>query len=130
MRSIFVLFIFCITNSFNAQSHIWKVEPPNWWIEMPNHNLQLMIYGDEVGKRRPVINHEGIVVKRYSSDNNINYLFIDLVIGDLDQALDFNIKFYYEEQFVDEISYSLKERRSVNHLIKSSLSSSCFSKKY
>jgi neopullulanase len=124
MRSIFVLFIFCITNSFNAQSHIWKVEPPNWWIEMPNHNLQLMIYGDEVGKRRPVINHEGIVVKRYSSDNNINYLFIDLVIGDLDQALDFNIKFYYEEQFVDEISYSLKERRSVNHLIKSSLSSS------
>ena len=124
MRSLFLLFIFLISYSVNSQNHIWKVEPPNWWIDMPNHNLQLMIYGDEVGKRRPVIDHEGIVIKRYSSDNNINYLFIDLVIDDLDQALDFNIKFYYKEQFVDEISYSLKERRSVNRLIKSSLSSS------
>ena len=124
MRSLFLLFIFFISNSIISQNHIWKVEPPNWWVDMPNHNLQLMIYGDEVGKRRPVIDNEGVIIKRYSSDKNINYLFIDLVIGDLDQALDFNIKFYYEEQLIDEISYSLKERRSLNNLKKPKLSSS------
>lgn len=124
MRSLFLLLIFLISISVNSQNHILKVEPPNWWIDMPDNNLQLMIYGDEVGKRRPVIDHEGVIVKRYSSDNNINYLFIDLQIGDLDQALDFNIKFYYEDQLIDEISYSLKERRSVNDLTKSILSSS------
>ena len=112
MRIVFLLLIISFNNYFISQSHVWKVEPPNWWVNMPDKNLQLMIYGDEIGKRRPVINHESISIKRYSSDNNINYLFLDLIIGDIDEAISFEIQFYYEEDLIDKITYNLKERNS------------------
>ena len=57
MSFVFIfLLVCCIHNSNISQSHVWRVEPPNWWIDMPSSNLQLMIYGDEIGKRKPVIN--------------------------------------------------------------------------
>ncbi len=111
MKHCFFFFLILVTHlSTISQSHVWKIEPPNWWIDMPQRNLQLMIYGDEIGKRKPVINHESVKIERYSTDNNINYLFLDLKIGDADQAISFEIEFYLEEELIDKITYDLKER--------------------
>ena len=116
MRFVFIFLLVCCVHISNiSQSHVWRVEPPNWWIDMPSSNLQLMIYGDEIGKRKPVINHEGISIKRYSTDNNINYLFIDLIIKNIDKAIAFEIEFYYEEKLIDKIKYNLKEREAVKN---------------
>ena len=91
MRFVFIFLLVCCVHISNiSQSHVWKVEPPNWWIDMPSSNLQLMIYGDEIGKRKPVVNHEGISIKINSNNTS--------VIQEVHMTILHSICYYLEER--------------------------------
>ena len=75
-----ILLLFCLSTQFLfAQSSIERVEPPNWWVDMENPNLQLMIYGKNIGDLNPSINYEGVHIAQVRKVQNANYLFIDVV---------------------------------------------------
>lgn len=57
-----------------------RIEPPNWWANMANTQLQLLVYGKNIGFSKPSIVYEGVKIKSVSTVENKNYLFIDLAI--------------------------------------------------
>src|SRR6187397_862742 len=60
---------------------ISRVEPANWWTGMKNTELQIMVYGPNIGKSTLTINYPGISVKEIAKTTNPNYLFIYINIA-------------------------------------------------
>jgi hypothetical protein len=45
--SIFLYFLL-ITAGFPQEMKLEKIEPPNWWANMKNNQIQLMLYGKDL----------------------------------------------------------------------------------
>ncbi|MEO5646968.1 MAG: cyclomaltodextrinase N-terminal domain-containing protein, partial [Chitinophagaceae bacterium] len=60
---------------------ITRVEPANWWTGMKNSELQIMVYGTDIGKSTLTINYPGIKLKELAKSTNPDYLFIYLNIA-------------------------------------------------
>jgi len=106
-----ILLLFCLSTQFLfAQSKIERVEPPNWWVDMEHPNLQLMIYGKNIGDLNPSINYEGVHIAQVRKVQNANYLFIDVVIDETAQAGDFPITFKHHDNIAAIHTYSLLPR--------------------
>jgi len=58
-----------------------RVEPLNWWTRMHNPELQVMLYGNDIGDLAPEITYEGVDIKRIERVENDNYLFVYLHIA-------------------------------------------------
>jgi len=79
LSSIFAFFLF---GSVSAQDYaIERVEPLHWWVGMENPELQVMIYGDDIGNLSPAIDYDGVEIKRIQKVENDNYLFVYLDIS-------------------------------------------------
>jgi glycosidase len=78
MRRLFLLIaVFCFTNVYSID-----VYPTNWWVGMKNPKLQLMIHGDKVGIFSKVaISDPSVKLVKYTRAENVNYVFIDLLIS-------------------------------------------------
>jgi glycosidase len=87
-----------------------RVEPPNWWTKMHNPNLEILLYGKNIGVLRPKIKSKGIKLLQYKCPENENYLFITLFINSNCQAGEFPIHLYEGKVLKSTIQYSLKER--------------------
>lgn len=53
-----------------------KIEPANWWAGMKSPELQLMVYGENVGKCRMITLEDDIKIVRTERTRNPNYLFV------------------------------------------------------
>ncbi|MEM9930818.1 MAG: alpha-amylase family glycosyl hydrolase, partial [Bacteroidota bacterium] len=59
-----------------------RVEPPNWWVDMKNNRLELMVYAKgAAGYDQVIINYPGVAVESVKRQENPNYLFIGLKIN-------------------------------------------------
>lgn len=79
MKIILYIFLFIFSPELFCQS-ISRIEPPNWWTGMKDPNLQIMLYGDNIGSLKARIKYPGVKLSKASCPENDNYLFIDLVI--------------------------------------------------
>lgn len=89
---------------------MYKVEPPFWWTGMENSELQILLYGDELGSKYPEIKYSGIEIDRVVRVENPNYLFIYL---DIDKtAIPGTIEITLMEENKDNVvlNYELKSR--------------------
>jgi glycosidase len=88
-----------------------RVEPSCWWIGMSKPNVQLMVYGKEIGELSPVISYKGVKVTGVTRVENKNYLFIDIAI-DNGSALPgkFPITFKKNNVVVNSYQYELLTR--------------------
>lgn len=86
-----------------------KVEPAFWWCGMKNPQLQLMVYGDDIGAYKPVINYPGVVLKSVHPMESPNYLVLYL---DVEEAMPgkFDIEFVKGKKKLN-CSYELKQRQ-------------------
>ena len=64
-----------------------RVEPPTWWTDFDNRELQIMIYGENMASVRTVeIYHkprgltETIRINEITRTENPNYLFLELIL--------------------------------------------------
>ena len=58
MRSLFLVAVLALASwSAVADSDIARVEPPSWWQGFKQTELQLLIYGNEVGKPGTVMTY-------------------------------------------------------------------------
>jgi len=93
----FLLAIFCLAFSSAAQAQnsiIERVEPPNWWTGMVYNEVQLIVYGQNVGSTTEVqIKYPGVRLKNVEHVENQNYLFLTLEIKPRAKAGDVIIHF-------------------------------------
>lgn len=91
-------------------SEIERVEPLHWWTDMQNPELQVMLYGENIGHLDPKIEYEGVEITRIQPVENDNYLFLYLHISDEAKPGTFDIVLGDdgEEQITE--SYELRER--------------------
>ena len=124
VRSIFyigcIIVFFSCNNSESTKSasavsvsntYLNKVEPTNWWVNMKNPNLQLLVHHPNISDYKPEVNYVGIsIVKSTKSKKSNNYLFIDLKIDATTKAGKFDILFKKENSKTLTHTYQLKTR--------------------
>ncbi|MFP4604451.1 MAG: glycoside hydrolase family 13 protein [Bacteroidales bacterium] len=106
----FLLIFLVFVGYHTIGQEIEKAEPPFWWVEMNNPELQLLIYGKNIEDLTPDINAEGVKLKRTFRVSNPNYLFLDLTITNKAQPGKFDINFKKEGETVSTYTYELKDR--------------------
>lgn len=84
------------------------MEPPHWWSDMVNSELQIMVKADSIVKFMPAINAKGIKLKAYHKAKSPNYMFLDLEIG-TNSAKEFYVLFETENQQL-KLPYQIKSR--------------------
>lgn len=81
MKKSLLLGISLVAASLLLQAQkISRVEPLNWWVGMVDPNVQLLIYGENIGQLWPSTDHPGVSVTGLQRVPNENYLFVDLHI--------------------------------------------------
>ncbi|UEG52274.1 glycoside hydrolase family 13 protein [Mucilaginibacter daejeonensis] len=81
MRRI-ILFASLIVLALNTRAaQIVRVEPANWWVGMKNTQLQVMVYGPNIGKTQLSFTYPGVTLKEVARTDNANYLFVYLNIA-------------------------------------------------
>lgn len=105
-------FLFLLSFIGHAQDYgVERVEPLHWWVGMENPELQIMMYGDDIGELTPRIDYEGVDIKRIQKVENDNYLFVYLAISEKTRAGKFDISLLKNGQRKLRYSYELKERK-------------------
>jgi glycosidase len=107
----FIFSVIIFLCSISAPAQIRHVEPLNWWIGMKNPNVQIMIYGNEIGLTTPSINYPGVTIKKVNKADNKNYLFIDLSISPATKPGNLPIQFIRDGKKMESIDYPLLARQ-------------------
>ena len=107
-----VCFIFLVPVISFGQYTIERIEPGFWWKGMRNRELQIMIYGENVGELTPgVKKYEGISIKKTALVENKNDLCIYLDIEKEVTPGEFTIQFKNNEnRVIESIDYKLLPR--------------------
>lgn len=106
---IFLISLLVSNTSVHAQD-LERIEPPFWWVEMKNPNLQLMLYGEDLNDLDVYIEDKSIEVIKVNRPDNKNYLFLDLKINEGARSGAFEIQLIREEKLVTRFQYHLKSR--------------------
>lgn len=75
-----LLFFMLLHQIMYAQSNL-KVEPPFWWTGMNLNEIQLVIYGENIGDLEPQISNTEAKLLETTRPENQHYLFLDISIG-------------------------------------------------
>ncbi len=78
LRAFAIAVVTAFTTQAATGAEIDRLEPPFWWQGFEHRELQLLVYGADVGATKPVIDYPGVRVARVVTVENPNYLFIYL----------------------------------------------------
>lgn len=84
MKKGFGLFIFlCFVIFVNGQQSSYQCYPTNWWTGMKWNKVQIMIHGDSIANAKGgfSILYPGVKIEKINKVENINYVFLDIVIA-------------------------------------------------
>jgi len=97
----FSLFFFCTAQNL-------KVEPPFWWSDMPTNELQLMIYGEDIGRYTASTNNPDVIINNQMTGDSWNYKFLYV---DLSSVKSGTIEFSFANgKKKKNLSYELRAR--------------------
>lgn len=104
-----IIFLFLQISLLNAQV-IERVEPANWWVGMQHSEIQLLVYGKDIGQLEPKITTRGISLAKVIKVQNPNYLFLYISIDDAAKVDVYPIQFLKGKKEVLTYDFHLKER--------------------
>lgn len=113
MKRLLILFItFCFASPVMlAQSfEIERIEPEFWWTGFAKTELQLLVYGEDIGKTRVHIDQPGVYLRQSIAVENPNYLFVYLDVTENASSGDFTITFRSDSKTLQH-TYTLLERK-------------------
>ena len=114
MKKIICTLITLITLSLSAQ--IDKVEPPFWYENMTNNQVQIMFYGKNIAQNTVTVSNE-VVITQVQKTENPNYVFVTIDLKNVTaQELIFTFK-NVKKSFNQ--SYSIKKRKENSRYRKS-----------
>ncbi|WP_026837979.1 glycoside hydrolase family 13 protein [Gillisia sp. JM1] len=107
MKQLF--FLFSVFFSLSTFAQIDKVEPPFWWSDMHQENLQIMFYGKDISQHE-VSAPKDVVIENVLKTENSNYVFVTIKTKDLPTG---SYTFNFSKKGTKGFSkaYELKERR-------------------
>ena len=79
IRTLLLILFVCGKIAASA-AEITAIEPAFWWTGMKNTELQLMVYGDNIGNAKVSIDYPGVNIKEVTAVESKNYLFVYLEI--------------------------------------------------
>ncbi len=86
-----------------------RIEPSNWWVDMKDSGLQLLVYGKNISSYKINIEHKYVLLTKVHTLSNPNYLFLDLIISSEAKPCEFEILFAKNKASYKH-KYSLKQR--------------------
>lgn len=117
MKKLFHLFLLPIIlfpSFIQAQmpNEIQVIDPPFWWANMPVNELQLQLYGENLGHYRATVDYPGVKLTRQIAVDSPNYLFLYFEISD--EAMVGTLEIFLRNEEGDQIpfQYELKTRES------------------
>ena len=100
--------LFCVPLLLGA-AEVQRVEPPFWYAGMKNHELQIMLYGEDIAESSvSLADYEGVRIKEVCEVENPNYLFVYLDIDGSAQPGTLNFTLSEGES----IAYELRPRNT------------------
>ncbi|TYP97822.1 glycosidase [Sphingobacterium allocomposti] len=96
--------------AFAQGQSIQRAEPLHWWVGMHNPELQIILYGTDIGDCEVKLPKAGMELKRVHRVENKNYLFLDVAIQGDAQAGIYPIELYKGGRKVLSRDYILKDR--------------------
>ncbi len=107
MKQLFILFL--VVFSLSATAQIDRVEPPFWWSDMQQDNLQIMFYGKDIAQFEVSAPKE-VVIENVLKTENPNYLFVTISTQGLSSG-SYNFNFSKKGAKGFTKAYELKKRR-------------------
>jgi neopullulanase len=98
-------------DSISSESIIERVEPPFWWVGMRQTELQLLVYGQGIGKFKVKSPKQALALLGTTKTDNPNYLFINLAVAKDAQYGDYPIEFWNDGKKQTTHYYALKSRQ-------------------
>ena len=102
--------LLCLAASMGlfANISVNKLEPSFWWAGMKNPELQIMVYGTNIGDAQVQVQTSGVALKSVVKADSPDYLFIYL---DLSKATPGNISLVFSQgKEKKKVNYELKAR--------------------
>lgn len=110
-----ILLLLLLTTSIHSQ--ITRIEPPFWYTEFKNPQLQLLVHHPNIGQYTPSLNYPGVRIEKTHTAKSPNYLFIDLTIDPTANPGSFNIVFQPAKGKKITQSYELKPKTTLSNNI-------------
>lgn len=82
MKSIFLPVIATLLFIGSASAQVDKIEPPFWWTDMPVQELQIQLYGENLGEYRAILDYPGVEITQQIAVDSKNYLFLYLTVSE------------------------------------------------
>ncbi|HCY00197.1 MAG TPA: alpha-amlyase [Bacteroidales bacterium] len=112
MKGLLATVLLLLTMFITSAQNTIRVEPPNWWVGMESPDLQLMVYGEDIGNAVKVeVEYSGVELASFDRVDNPNYLFLNFSISKTAQSGYFDITFWYSESESSVYRYYLNQRR-------------------
>lgn len=92
----------------SAFSQVERIEPPYWWSDMKNTQLELLMYGKNIGTYDVSISNN-VTIEKVTKPENTNYQFITIDTKNL-QPQTLTLTFSNKEKTVQTFKYEIKKR--------------------
>jgi glycosidase len=106
MKKLILLFLIIISVSVSAQ--IDKVEPPFWYENMTNNQVQIMFYGKNIAQNTVTVSN-GVIITQVQKTENPNYVFVTIDLKNV-TAQELMFTFKNGKKSFNQ-SYSIKKRK-------------------
>ncbi len=104
-----LLGLFAIANCY-AKIEITRTDPPFWWTDMQEQELQIMLYGEEIADCKATVDYPGVSITQTVKLESPNYLFLYLNVAPGTQPGDFNIQLTRNKKEKTLVPYTLHKR--------------------
>ena len=112
MKKLFSLLVISVCFISFSQAQIERTEPPFWWTNMPVQELQLQLYGEELGLYRAEVDYPGVTITSQYAVDSPNYLFLYFDISAEAKPGTMDITLTHHHKTI-EFEYELKQRESM-----------------
>lgn len=76
------LVLTCTASAYAQSINIERVEPPFWWTGFKETEMQILVYGEDIGKTRVSVDYPGVELRHVTATENPNYLFVYVDVTD------------------------------------------------
>lgn len=80
-KTAFVLGLLLVAMMIQAATKIDRIEPANWYVDMKNPSLQLMVYGKNIRNSQVSVDYPGVKIDSLVRLDSPDYLLVYLNIG-------------------------------------------------
>lgn len=111
MNGLLATILMSLSMSITIAQNTIRVEPPNWWVDMKNRDLQLLVHGKDIANAEVEFMYSGVTLVSIDRVDNPNYLFINLSIEKEVNPGSFDILFRFSKLKILSCTYHLYKRR-------------------